>query len=294
VTLYDNFSSGREWHYEHHRDDPRLAVVKGDVKDADALSEAMLGHDLVVHLASNPDIARAMTDPTIDFDEGTLLTHRVVEAMRLTRTRQIIYASGSGIYGDLGELEVDEGHGPVQPVSTYGASKLAGEALICSYCHMFDLRGAAFRFGNVVGPRQTHGVGFDFVRRLLDDPKRLTILGDGSQSKSYIHVNDVVSAVLRVAGLEGPRFDAFNVATGDYITVTEIAELAVEVVGLPADSVTFEYSGGDRGWKGDVPIVRLDTSRIRGTGWRCERGSRQALADSMTSMLADARAGRLT
>jgi UDP-glucose 4-epimerase len=294
VTLYDNFSSGREWHYEHHLGDERLAVVKGDVKDGELLTEAMRGHDVVVHLASNPDIARAMTDPTIDFDEGTLLTHRVVEAMRLAGVRRILYASGSGVYGELGELEVAEDHGPLRPVSTYGASKLAGEALICSYCHMFDLRGAAFRFGNVVGPRQTHGVGFDFVRRLLQDPTHLTILGDGTQSKSYIHVDDVVSAVLTVAAADGARFDAFNVATGDYITVTEIAELAVDVLGRPAGSVRFEYSGGDRGWKGDVPIVRLATTRMRATGWRCGRGSRQALADSMRSMLADAQAGRLT
>ena len=131
----------------------------------------MAGHDLVIHLASNPDIAAAMTDPAIDFDEGTLLTHHVVEAMRRDRRRpRSLYASGSGVYGDLGEHEADEDHGPLVPVSTYGASKLAGEALICAYAHMFGLAGVAFRFGNVVGRRQTHGVGFDFVRRLLRGP----------------------------------------------------------------------------------------------------------------------------
>ena len=118
------------------------------------------------------------------------------------------------------------------PSSTYGASKLAGEALICSYTHMFGLSAAAFRFANVVGPRQTHGVGFDFLRRLLDDPTRLPILGDGKQSKSYIHVDDVVRAVLTVCSMDADRFAAFNVATGDYITVREIADLAVEVLGL--------------------------------------------------------------
>src|SRR3954452_3344832 len=125
VTLYDNFSSGREWHFEHHRGDDRLTVVKGDVKDPRKLAAAMDGHDVVVHLASNPDIARAMTEPAVDFDEGTLLTFNVVEAMRLTGTRMIMYASGSGVYGDLGELEAAEDHGPLRPVSTYGASKLA-------------------------------------------------------------------------------------------------------------------------------------------------------------------------
>src|SRR2546427_8438825 len=126
VTLYDNFSSGREWHYEHHRDDPRLRVIRGDVKDIDSLTSSIQGHDTVIHLASNPDIARAATEPEIDFQEGTLLTNQVVEAMRLTGARTILYASGSGIYGDLGEIAAQEDHGPLIPVSTYGASKLAG------------------------------------------------------------------------------------------------------------------------------------------------------------------------
>lgn len=295
VTLYDNFTSGRAWHYAHHQRDGRLSVVRGEVADLDHLSKAMAGHDTVIHLASNPDIAKAMTDPTVDFHEGTVLTHNVVEAMRRAGVGRILYASGSGIYGDLGEREPSEDHGPLAPVSTYGASKLAGEALISAYAHMFDLWGRAFRFGNVVGPRQTHGVGFDFVRRLLVDPTALRILGDGKQSKSYVHVSDVVSAVLSVAaGPTGPPFDAYNVATGDYITVSEIADIAAGVVGLDPASVRYDYTGGARGWKGDVAVVRLDTARILTTGWRPSRTSAEALRDSMAAMVDDARAGRLT
>jgi UDP-glucose 4-epimerase len=264
------------------------------VKEGDRLTEAALGHDTIVHLASNPDIARAMTDPTIDFDEGTRLTHEVVEAARRAGAGMVLYASGSGVYGDLGEHLVREDHGPLLPVSTYGASKLAGEALLSSYAAMFGLQARAFRFGNVVGPRQTHGVGFDFVRRLLDDPTRLRILGDGTQRKSYIHVDDVVRAVLHLATAVDTPFDAWNVATGDEITVTEIARLAIETVGLDPADVTLEYTGGDRGWKGDVPVVRLDTTKIRATGWRCERSTREALRASLEAMLVDARAGRLT
>lgn len=293
VTIFDNFSSGREWHYEPHADDPRLTVVRGDVKDLEALTAAMAGHHVVIHLASNPDIARAATDPAVDFDEGTLLTHHVVEAMRLSGTPRILYASGSGVYGDLGDIEVYEDWGPLEPVSTYGASKLAGEAMIAAYSHMFGLSGRVFRFGNVVGPRQTHGVGFDFVRRLLTDSTTLAILGDGSQSKSYVHVHDVVSAVLLANSQEGRSFQAYNVATGDYITVKEIADLAVECVGLDAASVTYRFAGGDRGWKGDVPVVRIATDRIRALGWVCRCTSRQALQESMLSMLGDARRGRL-
>jgi UDP-glucose 4-epimerase len=294
VRVYDNFSSGREWHLQHHEDDSRLEIVKGDVLDLDALTESLAGIETVIHLASNPDIARAATEPAVDFDQGTLLTHHVVEAMRRAEVRRILYASGSGVYGDLGESEPDEDYGPMVPISTYGASKLAGEALISSYCFMFDLVGVAFRFGNVVGPRQTHGVGFDFVRRLLADPSELTILGDGTQSKSYVYVTDVVEAVLLAATTAPRPFAVFNVATGDYITVREIADLAVATLGLEPESTTFVYSGGERGWRGDVPVVRLNTDRIRALGWANTRTARQALADSMEAMLVDARAGRFS
>lgn len=293
VTLYDNFSSGREWHYESHCGDSRFRVVRGDVKDLNLLTSAMQGHSVVIHLASNPDIARATTEPDIDFCEGTYLTNNVVEAMRRSGTSTILYASGSGVYGDLGEKEADEDYGPLIPISTYGASKLAGEALITAYCHMFDFTGRVFRFGNVVGPRQTHGVGFDFLRQLLKNPRKLRILGDGTQSKSYIHVRDVVAAVLLAARNSDGDFGAYNVATGDYITVTEIAGLAVQCIGLNRAEVEFEYTGGNRGWKGDVPIVRLNTDRIRRLGWTCLSGSREALRDSLLAMLPDLKAARL-
>jgi UDP-glucose 4-epimerase len=259
----------------------------------------MDGHDVVIHLASNPDIARAAREPTIDFWQGTALTNAVVEAMRCTSARRILYASGSGVYGDLGMTEAQEDHGPLVPVSTYGASKLAGEGLISSYAAMFGLSGCAFRFGNVVGPRQTHGVGFDFARRLLDaraagaKPIVLKILGDGKQSKSYVHVSDIIRAVLTAHETTQKDFEAYNVATGDYITVTEIAALAVECVGLRPADVTFEYTGGDRGWKGDVPVVRLDTRRVRALGWSNEMSSREALRRSMLAMIPDLQAGRM-
>ena len=299
VTLYDNFSSGREWQFAHQAQDARLRVVRGDVEDTAALAAAMAGHDVVIHLASNPDIARAAREPTIDFTQGTALTQSVVEAMRTTSAKRILYASGSGVYGDLGTREAAEDHGPMVPASTYGASKLAGEALIASYAAMFGLSGCAFRFGNVVGPRQTHGVGFDFARGLLHavasgaEPLSLRILGDGSQSKSYIHVHHVVRAVLTAHAKTTAPFAAYNVATGDYITVREIAALAVECVGLAAGSVRFDFTGGDRGWKGDVPIVRLATDRIRSFGWRCERPTREALRQSILAMIPDMKAGRM-
>jgi len=293
VTLYDNFSSGSEWHYSEHAGDERLTVVRADANDLDELCATMEGHDLIVHLASNPDIAAAMTNPAVDFDDGTMITYHVVEAMRRTGVARIAYASGSGVYGDLGEVEAAEDHGPLVPVSTYGASKLAGEALISAYAHMFDSQGFVFRFGNVVGRRQTHGVGFDFLRRLRDDPTHLTVMGDGTQSKSYILATDVVAAVLCAldAGV-GQPFSCFNVATGDYITVREIVMLAVEALELDPAETSVEYGLEPRGWKGDVPVVRLNTERIRALGWQPSAGSARALAQSMNSMLGDLAVGR--
>jgi UDP-glucose 4-epimerase len=293
VTVYDNFSSGREQHLEPFAGDARVVVVRGDVKDLEALVAATAGHDAVVHLASNPDIARAATEPSIDFDEGTLLTHHVLEAMRRTGAGRILYASGSGVYGDLGETEADEDWGPLVPISTYGASKLAGEALISAYCSMFGLFGRVFRFGNVVGPWQTHGVGLDFVRALLDDPTRLRILGDGRQSKSYVHVDDVIGAMLLANDASTEPYAIYNVATGDYVTVSEIADLAAECAGVDPAVVRHEYTGGERGWKGDVPVVRLSIERIRALGWAPTRTSREALRESMTALAEGARAGRL-
>ena len=205
----------------------------------------------------------------------------------------ILYASGSGVYGDLGELEVREDYGPLVPASTYGASKLAGEALIAAYAAMFDLTGYAFRFGNVVGARQTHGVGYDFVRRLLADPTRLSILGDGTQSKSYIHISDIVRAVLMTPGRARGPFEVFDVATGDYATVREIADLTVDALGLEPGSVEYVYSGGRRGWKGDVPIVRINTDRIQALGWRCELLTRDALRRAADDLVEQGRSRRL-
>jgi UDP-glucose 4-epimerase len=188
------------------------------------------------------------------------------------------------VYGDLGELEAVEDHGPLIPISTYAASKLAGEAMISAYSFMFGLVGRAFRFGNVVGPRQTHGVGLDFVRRLSADPSRLRILGDGSQSKSYVHVSDVVAAVLTALHRETTPYQVYNVATGDYVTVSEIADMAVEVAGLLPGSVAYEFTGGDRGWKGDVPVVRLNSDRIRSLGWANRLTAVEALRSSLQAL----------
>jgi UDP-glucose 4-epimerase len=290
IVVYDNFSSGSRAHLQRSIADSRLKVTEGDIKDLESVTAAMRGCDTVFHLAANPDIAKAIREPDIDFREGTFLTSNILEAMRVNRALVMIYTSGSGVYGEVPGVAFSEGYGPCFPISTYGASKLASEALISSYCHMFGMTGRAFRFANVVGSGQTHGVGYDFVRRLRADPTRLRILGDGTQRKSYIHIDDVLEAVfavfdrLRSERLPQP-FDVYNVATNDYMTVTEIAGLACEVMELPTNAVRFEYTGGDRGWKGDVPRVLFNIEKIHALGWKAQRGSREAMRASLQAML---------
>ena len=282
VLVYDNFSSGTRGHLPEG--DKRLEVIAGDLKDLPRLTSAMAGFDTVFHLAANPDIAKAVTQPDIDFWEGTYLTQNVLEAMRVNRVGRLVYMSGSGVYGENAAVAFREDYGPCLPISTYGASKLACEALVGAYVHMFGLTALAFRFANVVGPRQTHGVGHDFVRRLREDPRRLRILGDGSQSKSYIHVDDVLEAVWTALERSQDPYATFNVATGDYLTVGAIADMAVKASGLEKSAVKYEFTGGDRGWKGDVPVVRFDCTRIQSLGWTCRRSSAEAMRDALRAM----------
>lgn len=290
VTIVDNFTTGKQWHYAFHQHDSRLSVIHADIKNTHALDQAMAGHDVVLHFASNSDISQAIINPSIDFTDGICLTYQVLESARKTGVNRILYFSGSGVYGDLGRSECYEDQGCLHPVSPYGASKLAGEAFISSYCHMFGMTACVFRFGNVVGPRQTHGVGYDFVRKLLMNNTSLKILGNGMQSKSYVHVEDVVAAVLLANQKLHTPFEVYNVATKDYISVREIAEITVECMGF-THKVDFEYTGGDRGWSGDVPIVRLNTDKIRALGWSSTYNSAESVKAAILAILEHAKSG---
>lgn len=287
ITIYDNLKSGTYSHIKDSMRDERVQFILGDIQNYPLLLNSMTGCNTVFHLAANPDISKAESDPMLDFREGTMLTQNLLEAARCSNVRSFIFTSGSGVYGEIPNQVFSETYGPCFPVSPYGAAKLGSEALVSAYCHMFGMRGRAFRFANVVGPNQTHGVGYDFLNRLLGDKFRLRILGDGSQSKSYIHVSDVLDAVgLVYAKIDsGPPYDVFNVATNDYITVTEIAKLACTVVGINWRDVDFQYTGGDRGWNGDVPKILFNTNKIRNLGWSNKLSAADAMRRSLTEML---------
>jgi UDP-glucose 4-epimerase len=286
VVIYDNFSAGRHWHIQHHLRDPRVTLCEKDIYDPD-IFDAAQGVDLAIHLASNPDIAKALTEPDIDFRQGTALTQIVLEALRKGGCPHLLYASGSGVYGDTGSEYVTENFTPMQPISTYGASKLACEALICSYCYMFNLKASAFRFGNVVGGRQTHGVAYDFLRKLRANPSRLDVMGNGHQSKPYIDVDDVIAAMFLAFRAQSKSFDVYNVAPNDFASVRQIVDIVLEELRIPHDRCTITYGESDRGWKGDVPVVRLHCEKIRALGWSNRYTSLEAIRRSVRAMLAN-------
>lgn len=283
VTVIDNFVSGQDAFIEHHFKDKRFKLIKGDLLDLDLLKKSVKGYDIVYHFAANPDIARAMHETDLDLRLGVIATYNLLEAMRLNSVNKIVYTSGSGVYGDVGYVETPEDFGPLLPTSMYGASKLGAEGIISAFCYMFNMKSWIFRFANVVGKRQTHGVAFDFIKKLKEDPKQLLILGDGNQSKSYIHVFDVLDAISLVVENANATVNVYNVATGDYITVNEIADIVIKEMGL--ENVRYEYTGGSKGWKGDVPVVRFNLDKIYKLGWKAKYSSKEAVIKSVKEML---------
>lgn len=241
--------------------------------------------DAVYHLAANSDIQKGGKDPSIDFRDTLLTTRAILEGMRRYGVKKLFFASTSAVYGEMPDVELTEITGGLMPVSYYGGAKFASEALISSYVSMCDMSAVIFRFPNVIGPRLTHGAVFDFIRKLRKDPTRLEILGDGTQCKPYIYVLDLVEAIMAMTETFGPGEEVYNISVqSEGTTVTRIAQIVVEELGLK--DVRFDYTGGDRGWKGDVPRFSYDISKILATGWRPAHTSDEAVRQTVRDAVA--------
>lgn len=276
VTAYDNLLLGRRDFLAPHGANPRFRFVEADLLDEDRLRREMAGHGLVFHLAANSDIGRGARETDLDLRIGTLATHRVLEAMRLNGAGEIVFASSSAVYGDRPRVvPTPEGYGPLFPISLYGASKLACEGLLTAFCHTFGMRAWIFRFANIIGINGTHGAAFDFTVRLKKDPSRLAVLGDGRQAKPYLHVSDCVAGMWFGYTHAREEVNCFNLAVDGATTVREIAEAVLREAGLTGTPI--EYAGGERGWRGDVPQVRLDGHKLAALGWRASRSSGEAV-----------------
>jgi UDP-glucose 4-epimerase len=271
VVIYDNFSTGRR---EFVPAGARL--VEGDVLDRDALAVAMNGCDTVFHLQANADVRHGLERPRVDLEQNTVGTSNVLEAMRAAGASTIVFSSTGSVYGEPEVFPTPEDCPfPVQ-TSLYAASKLAGEGLIGAYCHGFGFTGLAFRFVSILGERYTHGHVIDFFRALQHDPARLRVLGDGRQRKSYLYVQDCVSAILTaLATHEGrPGMAVYNLGTDESIVVDESIGVITRHLGI---APALEHTGGMRGWAGDSPLIHLDTTRIRSLGWAPTVGIRDAV-----------------
>jgi UDP-glucose 4-epimerase len=289
VTVVDNLSGGDRRFLAQHADSPRFRLLVQDVRNTDALITALDGAniELVYHLAANADIARGVHDPTLDFEQTIVATFSMLQAMRHHGIKKLFYTSGSGIYGDRGTKFIPETHGPLQPVSMYGASKLGAEGLISAFVHLFGMRAWVLRPANIIGPRSTHGVVFDFIRKLQRDPRQLTILGNGKQSKAYLHVDDVIDAIMLVQRKEKAPLSFFNLSSNSFITVNRIADLVIR--GMKLKGVRRVHTPGKVGWKGDVPVVRLKNARLAKLGWKPKYDSARAVSATITALLADPR-----
>ena len=291
VRVVDNLSAGSLDNVRAWVDSERFEFVRGDLKVLGVAEKVVDGAEIVFHLAANPEVRVAEVDPSIHFRENLLTTFNVLEAMRKSETaKSIVFFSSSTVYGEPDSFPTSEDYGPVLPISVYGASKLGCESLISAYCHTFGVRGLIFRLANVVGGRSSHGVIVDFVRKLRESPGELEILGDGSQSKSYLHVEDLVDAVFlalkRFLDEEKRALEVYNVGSLDRVDVRRIAEIITEEMGL--QNVAFGFTGGvdgGRGWMGDVKTMLLSVDKLLSLGWKSKLNSEEAVRLSCREFL---------
>jgi UDP-glucose 4-epimerase len=280
VSVFDNLSSGIMTNIKQWLSNSNFTLIKRDLLNLTDF--AKLKHNnykLIFHLAANPEVRVGSTNPDMHFHQNIVATHNLLEYVRKAKSKPtIIFTSTSTVYGEATKIPTPEEYAPLKPISTYGASKLACEALISAYAYTYGFKAIIYRLANIVGPRSKHGVIYDFVQKLNENPKELEILGDGTQNKSYLYVTDCIEAML--LGLEKTRnqVEIYNIGSADQINVKTIAEIVIKEMKL--DNVKLKFTGGvdgGRGWKGDVKNMLLDITKIKSLGWKPKYNSKQAV-----------------
>jgi UDP-glucose 4-epimerase len=282
VTIYDNLSSGKKQYIMHHLQKDNFTFIEADLLDLENLKKEIKDHDVVFHIAANPDVRLGAQKPEIA-QKDIISTYNLLDAMRINDIKKIVFSSSSTIYGETPAFPLPENYGPLLPISVYGAAKLAAEGLISSFCHTFDIQSWIFRFANVVGERGTHGVIVDFINKLRKNPMELEILGNGKQRKPYLYVKDCVDAIIFGHQNANEQINVFNLGCDTATEVTRIAEIVVEEMGLT--NVKFTYTGGKRGWKGDVPQFQFDISKMKKLGWNATVTSDEAVRKTTRVLL---------
>ena len=283
VTIYDNFITGQSEFIAHHYGNSDVSVIREDVLDLSALTNAMVEHDFVFHLQANADVRGGIVNTNIDLQQNTIATWNVIEAMKLNNVKQIMFASSAVIYGEPSIFPTPEDYTPIQ-TALYGASKLAGEAMIQAYCEYFDMNCYIFRFVSWIGERYTHGVIFDFIKKLITNPQELEVLGDGNQRKSYLDVVDGVNGIFFAIQHSKDRKNIYNLGHDNVMNVLDLARVVIKEMNLY--DVKFRTVGGERGWVGDAPFVHLDTTKLKSLGWRPEIAIEQGIRNTVQYLMA--------
>jgi UDP-glucose 4-epimerase len=287
VKVFDNLSSGSIENIRQWMDNRNFQFVRGDLLNLSKILQNVRNVDVVFHLAANPEVRTGLVSPEIHFQNNVVATYNLLEAIRKNANIKLfVFTSSSTVYGEPSKLPTPENYSPLMPISMYGASKLACEALIASYSHTYGIKAVIFRLANIVGPRNRHGVIYDFIVKLRKDPKELEILGDGTQTKSYLYINDCIDAIILAMKKARKSIEIFNVGSEDQINVKRIAEIIIDLMGL--QSVKFKFTGGvngGRGWKGDVKTMLLDISKLKSLGWKPEHNSEESVRKAAESLV---------
>jgi len=278
ITIIDNLSSGSRNNLRELSKSRGVKLIVGDCKDFADVRKAIAKAEIVYHFAANPEVRLELVEPLTCFRENIYATYILLEASKQSKVSTIVFASSSTVYGDAKLIPTPENYTPLEPISIYGASKLASEALVASYCHTYKKKAVILRLANIVGPRSRHGITSDFISKLRKNPKQLEILGDGHQAKSYLHIEDCVTAILKACETAEETVEVFNVGSDDQIEVAHIARIVAEEMKLK--NVQFNFTGGidgGRGWIGDVKNMLLDTKRLKSRGWGLKHNSEESV-----------------
>ena len=283
VVVLDDFRTGQEMFLESQKDNQRLKVVRGDVGDLELVKDTIAGAELVVHFQANADVRGGLKNRRIDLEQNTINTWNVGEACAEGGVKQVAFASSATIYGEPKRIPTSEAEEKIQ-TSLYGASKLAGEAILQAYSEYFDFQLSVFRFVSWTGPRYSHGVIYDFYNKLKTNPKSLEILGDGKQRKSYLDVRDGIAGIFTALEKSPDRVGVYNLGHDDFMPVTTLASIVIDEMGL--EDVEFVFTGGERGWVGDSPVVHLETNRLKELGWQPQVEIEQSIRDTVAYLIA--------
>ena len=284
VLVIDSLCAGKKETIARHLDSCKVRFVQQDLLGT-GWQESIEGADRLFHLAADPDVRQSAVNPGPTIQNNVMATFRVLEAMRCHEVPELVFTSTSTVYGEATVIPTPESYTPLDPVSVYGASKLACESIISAYCHSFGMKSWNFRFANIIGERSGHGVLTDFIRKLRENPAELEILGDGKQSKSYLEVHECVAAMLFAVGKARGTVNTFNIGSEDWIDVKSIAGIVCEEMCLP--DTKFRFTGGERGWVGDVPRMQLSVDKIKALRWKPQLGSSESVRIAVRAMLAE-------